>query len=32
MIGNSRQILYFADSLGREMYSLLKQQYEKMIP
>ena len=29
---NSRQILYFADSLGRKMYSFLKQRYEQMMP
>ena len=28
MIANSRQTLYFADSLGCKKYSLLKQQYE----
>ena len=32
MIANSRQILYFADSLGRKKYSFLKQQYEQMMP
>ena len=32
MIANSRQILYFADSLGRKKYSLLKQHYEQMMP
>ena len=32
MIANSRQNLYFADSLGREKYSFLKQQYEQMMP
>ena len=32
MIGNSRQKLYFADSLGRKKYSFLKQHYEQMIP
>ena len=32
MIANSRQKLYFADSLGRKKYSYLKQQYEQMIP
>ena len=32
IIANSRQILYFADSLGRKMYSSLKQQYEQMMP
>ena len=31
MIANSRQILYFADSLGRRKYSFLKQQYEQMM-
>ena len=30
--GNSCQILYFANSLGRKMYSFLKQQYEQMMP
>ena len=32
MIANSLQILYFVESLGREKYSLLKQQYEQMMP
>ena len=32
MIANSRQNLYFADSLGGKMYSFLKQQYEQMMP
>ena len=32
MIANSRQKLFFADSLGRKMYSFLKQQYEQMMP
>ena len=32
MIANSRQILYFADLLGRKLYSFLKQQYEQMLP
>ena len=32
MIANSRQKLYFADSLGRKRYSFLKQQYEQMMP
>ena len=32
MIANSRQILYFADSLGRKKYSFLKQHYEQMMP
>ena len=32
MIANSRQKLYFADSLGRKEYSFLKQHYEPMIP
>ena len=32
MIANSRGIMYFADSLGRKMYSFLKQQYEQMMP
>ena len=31
MIANSRQILYFADSLGRKKYSFLKQQYEQIL-
>ena len=31
-ISKSRQILYFADSLGRKKYSILKQQTEQMIP
>ena len=32
MIANSREKLYFADSLGRKKYSFLKQQYEQMMP
>ena len=32
MIANFCQKLYFADSLGRKKYSLLKQQYEQMMP
>ena len=32
MITNSRQKLFFADSLGRKKYSFLKQQYEEMMP
>ena len=32
MIANSRQKLYFADSLGRIKYSFLKLQYEQMMP
>ena len=32
MIGNSRQKLYFADSLGRKQYSFLMQQYEQVMP
>ena len=32
MIANSRQKLYFADSLGRKKYSFFKQQYEQMMP
>ena len=32
MIANSRQKLYWTDSLGRKKYSLLKQQYEQMVP
>ena len=32
MIANSRQVMYFADSLGREKYSFFKQLYEKMMP
>ena len=32
LIANSRQNLYFADSLGPEMYSFLKQHYEQMMP
>ena len=32
MIANSRQLLYFADSLGRKKYSLLKQKYQQMMP
>ena len=32
MFANSRQVMYFADSLGSKKYSFLKQQYEKMMP
>ena len=32
MIANSREILHFADSLGRKKYSFLKQHYEQMMP
>ena len=32
MIATSCQKLYFADSLGREKYSFLKQQCEQMMP
>ena len=32
MIANSRQKLYFADSVGRKKYSFLKQQYGRMMP
>ena len=32
MIANSRQILYFADSLGLKEYSFFKQHYEQMMP
>ena len=32
MAANSRQILYFADCLGRKKYSFLKQHYEQMMP
>ena len=32
MIAKSRQILYFADSLGRKKYSFLKQHYEQLMP
>ena len=32
MIANSRQILYFADSLGRKKYSFLKRRYKQMMP
>ena len=32
MIANSRQKLFFADSLDRKKYSFLKQQYEQMMP
>ena len=32
MIANFRHKLYFADSLDRKKYSLLKQQYEQMMP
>ena len=31
-IANSRQILHFADSLGRKKYSFLKHQYEQKKP
>ena len=31
-IANSRQNLFFADSLGRKKYSFLKQHYEQMMP
>ena len=32
MIVNSRQKLYFADSLARKNYNFIKQQYELMMP
>ena len=32
MIANSRQKLFFADSLGRKEYSFLKRQYQEMMP
>ena len=32
MIANSRQILFFADSLGRKKYSFQKKQYERKMP
>ena len=32
MIAKSRQIMYFADSLGRKKYSFFKQHYEQMMP
>ena len=32
MIANSRQKLFFADSLGRKKDSFLNQQYEQMMP
>ena len=32
MIANSRQKIYFADSLGRKKDSFFKQQYERMVP
>ena len=32
MIANSRQKVYFADSLGREKYSFFKQQCKQMMP
>ena len=32
MIANYRQILYFADSLGRKKYSFVKQQCEQIMP
>ena len=32
MFANSRQKMFFADSLGPKMYSFLKQHYEQMMP
>ena len=32
VIANSRQKLYFADSLGRKKYSFLRQHYEQTMP
>ena len=32
LIAKSCQVLYFAESLGREKYSFLKQHYEQMMP
>ena len=32
IFANSRQLLYFADSLGGKKYSFLKQHYEQMMP
>ena len=32
MIGNSRQKVYFGDTLCHKKYSFLKQQYEQMMP
>ena len=32
MIANTCQKLFFAESLGRKMYSFLKQHYEQMMP
>ena len=32
MIANSRQKVFFADSLGRKKYSFLTQQYEQIVP
>ena len=32
MIENSRQMLFFADSLGRKRYTFLKQKYEQIMP
>ena len=32
MIAKCRQILFFADSLGRKKHSFLKQHYEQMMP
>ena len=32
MIANSRQILYFTDSLCHKKYSFLKQEYKQMMP
>ena len=32
MIANSRQVLFFADSLGRKKYGVCKPQFEKMMP
>ena len=32
LIAHFRQILYFADSLGRKKYNFLEQHYEQMMP
>ena len=32
MIADSRQILFFADSLNRKKHTLLKQRYEQRLP
>ena len=32
MVANSRQILFFVNSIGRKKYSFLEQQYEQLMP